>query len=144
MRIADLIDQNLDKLAEAESIDNGKSLKLAKSVDIPRASSNMRFYGTAIQHFASEAHYMEGTDAMLHRAATLVNGKPLRLIKGSRRRRHLQFDVPVAGPETVRTMLATGTSALAVDAGLCTPMTRMTAPVSRFSRVSTGMCSVVL
>jgi aminomuconate-semialdehyde/2-hydroxymuconate-6-semialdehyde dehydrogenase len=64
MRIADLIDQTLDKLADAESIDNGKPLKLAKSVDIPRASSNMRFYGMAIQHFASEAHYMEGTDAI--------------------------------------------------------------------------------
>ncbi|NDK56443.1 aldehyde dehydrogenase [Pontibacter sp. BT213] len=64
MRIADLIDQNLDQLAEAESVDNGKPLKLAKSVDIPRASSNMRFYGAAIQHFASEAHYMEGTDAI--------------------------------------------------------------------------------
>ncbi len=64
MKIADLIDQNLDRLAEAESIDNGKPLKLAKSVDIPRASSNMRFYGTAIQHFSSEAHFMEGTDAI--------------------------------------------------------------------------------
>lgn len=55
-RIADLIDQKLDDLALAESIDNGKPLKLAKSVDIPRASANMRFYATAIQHFASEAH----------------------------------------------------------------------------------------
>ncbi|GAB3536777.1 aldehyde dehydrogenase [Pontibacter brevis] len=64
MRIADLINQYHDRLAEAESVDNGKPLKLAKAVDIPRASSNMRFYGTAIQHFASEAHYMEGTEAM--------------------------------------------------------------------------------
>ncbi|RAU84139.1 aldehyde dehydrogenase [Pontibacter arcticus] len=64
MKIADLIEENLDRLAEAESLDNGKPLKLAQTVDIPRASSNMRFYGTAIQHFASEAHYMEGTDAI--------------------------------------------------------------------------------
>src|SRR5262249_4172787 len=35
---------------------------------------------------------MEGTDAMLHRAASLVEGKPLRLVKGSRRRGHLLFD----------------------------------------------------
>jgi UDP-2,3-diacylglucosamine hydrolase len=60
---------------------------------------------------------MEGTDAMLRRAATLVNGNPLRLVKGSRRRRHLLFDVPVAGPETVRVMKETGTTALALDAG---------------------------
>lgn len=64
MHIADLIDQNLDRLAEAESTDNGKPLKLAKTVDIPRASSNMRFYSTAIQHFASEAHYMGGAEAV--------------------------------------------------------------------------------
>ena len=44
---------------------------------------------------------MEGTDAMLERAASLVNGKPLRLVKVSRRRGHLLFDVPVAGPGTI-------------------------------------------
>ena len=41
---------------------------------------------------------MEGTDAMLRRAASLVEGKPLRLVKGSRRREHMLFDVPVIGP----------------------------------------------
>lgn len=60
---------------------------------------------------------MEGTDAMLRRAAALVNGRPLRLAKGSRRRAHLQFDVPVAGPGTIRTMVETGTTAMSVDAG---------------------------
>jgi hypothetical protein len=62
---------------------------------------------------------MEGTDAMLRRAASLVSGEPLRLIKVSRRRRHLQFDVPVAGPQTIEVMSETGATALAVDAG-CT------------------------
>ena len=60
---------------------------------------------------------MEGTDAMLRRAASLVNGKPLRLVKVSRRRKHLLFDVPVAGPDTIAVMKETGTTALAVDAG---------------------------
>jgi DUF1009 family protein len=60
---------------------------------------------------------MEGTDAMLRRAASLVNGRPLRLVKVSRRRRHLLFDVPVAGPGTVATMRETGTTVLAVDSG---------------------------
>jgi aminomuconate-semialdehyde/2-hydroxymuconate-6-semialdehyde dehydrogenase len=58
-RIADLIDKNLPELAKAESKDNGKTVKLASSVDIPRASANMRFYATAALHFASEAHGME-------------------------------------------------------------------------------------
>jgi UDP-2,3-diacylglucosamine hydrolase len=60
---------------------------------------------------------MEGTDAMLRRAATLVNGKPLRLVKVSRRRGHLLFDVPVAGPGTIKVMQETGATVLAVDAG---------------------------
>ncbi|WP_321474380.1 UDP-2,3-diacylglucosamine diphosphatase LpxI domain-containing protein [uncultured Paludibaculum sp.] len=60
---------------------------------------------------------MEGTDAMLRRAASLVNGRALRLVKASNRRKHLLFDVPVAGPGTIQTMAETGTTALAVDAG---------------------------
>ncbi len=38
-------------------------------------------------------------------------------MKVSKRRQHLLFDVPVAGPETIRVMLETGATALAVDAG---------------------------
>jgi len=49
--------------------------------------------------------------------ASLVNGKPLRLVKVSRRRGHLLFDVPVAGPGTIKVMQETGTTVLAVDAG---------------------------
>jgi DUF1009 family protein len=60
---------------------------------------------------------MEGTDAMLRRASALVNGRPLRLVKVSRRRRHLLFDVPVVGPETIGVMRETGTTVLAIDAG---------------------------
>jgi DUF1009 family protein len=63
------------------------------------------------------AEAMEGTDAMLRRAAGLANGKPLRLVKASRGRAHLLFDVPVAGLTTIETMIETNTTALAVDAG---------------------------
>ncbi|TAL60045.1 MAG: aldehyde dehydrogenase family protein, partial [Bacteroidetes bacterium] len=61
MKIAELIDTNFDKLVKAESVDHGKPVWFAKMVDIPRASSNLRFYATGILHFASEAHAMEGT-----------------------------------------------------------------------------------
>jgi DUF1009 family protein len=60
---------------------------------------------------------MEGTDAMLRRAASLVEGKPLRLVKASRRRRHMLYDVPVVGPQTIAVMRETGATALAIDAG---------------------------
>ncbi len=61
LRLANLIEANLDKLAAAEALDNGKPLKLAKRVDIPRAASNIRFFATAIMHYASESHKMEST-----------------------------------------------------------------------------------
>src|SRR5580700_360480 len=60
---------------------------------------------------------MEGTDAMLRRAASLVEGKRLTLVKASARRRHLLFDVPAIGPNTIDVMVETNTTALAVDAG---------------------------
>ncbi len=60
VKIADLIDQNHEELANAESKDNGKPIKLASIVDIPRASANFRFFATAILHFSSESHNMEG------------------------------------------------------------------------------------
>lgn len=61
LKIASLIEEQLHELAVAESIDNGKPLHLAKSIDIPRAAANFHFYGTGILHFASEAHAMEDT-----------------------------------------------------------------------------------
>ena len=64
LKIADLIDQNLDRLAEAEAKDNGKPLNLAKTVDIPRASANFRFFGNAITQFSSEAHESIGLNTM--------------------------------------------------------------------------------
>lgn len=58
-RIAELIDENLDLLALAETNDNGKPLWLSKRVDIPRASSNFRFFATGLMHTSTESHSME-------------------------------------------------------------------------------------
>lgn len=58
-RIAELIDENIDALALAETNDNGKPLWLSKKVDIPRASSNFRFFATGIMHTSTESHSME-------------------------------------------------------------------------------------
>jgi DUF1009 family protein len=60
---------------------------------------------------------MEGTDAMLRRAAGLVNGRRLALVKAARRREHLLFDVPVVGLATIPVMQETGATVLAVEAG---------------------------
>ncbi len=61
LRLSALIQQNLAKFAEAESIDNGKPITLATQVDIPRAVSNFHFYGTAALHTHTQAHAMENT-----------------------------------------------------------------------------------
>lgn len=58
MKVSNAIDAKLDILALAESKDNGKPLKLATAVDIPRARDNFKFYATAILHDAYETHDM--------------------------------------------------------------------------------------
>ena len=60
LKVADLIEERMDEFVAAESLDNGKPESLARAVDIPRAVSNFKFFATAILHYASESHYMEG------------------------------------------------------------------------------------
>ena len=63
-KIANLILENLDDLAKAESKDNGKPISLAKQVDIPRAASNFQFFANAITQFSSESHESVGLNAI--------------------------------------------------------------------------------
>ncbi len=62
-RVAELIEENLETLAHAETQDNGKPLWLSKRMDIPRASDNFRFFATGIMHHATAGHSM-GQKAM--------------------------------------------------------------------------------
>lgn len=64
LRIAQLIEDQLIALSEAESKDNGKPITLAKSVDIPRAAANFRFFAHAITQFSSESHDTVGQQAI--------------------------------------------------------------------------------
>jgi len=56
-KIAELIDANIEELALAESMDQGKPLWLAKN-EMNRAGQNMRFFATAAMQYASESHIM--------------------------------------------------------------------------------------
>jgi aminomuconate-semialdehyde/2-hydroxymuconate-6-semialdehyde dehydrogenase len=58
-RLADLVERDVEALALAESIDTGKPISLARSVDIPRVVANLRFFAGAASQFASESHFME-------------------------------------------------------------------------------------
>ena len=62
-RLADLIELRLDELAGLESIDTGKPLSVARSVDIPRAVTNFRFFATAILHTSGVCHQTETSNA---------------------------------------------------------------------------------
>ncbi len=59
---------------------------------------------------------MEGTDETMERAARFANGRPLVVVKVSKPRQDMRFDVPVVGLPTVETMRRTGATALAIDA----------------------------
>lgn len=56
MRLVSFIERDLEELALAETIDNGKPLSLSRTMDIPRAAANFKFYATAAMHTANESH----------------------------------------------------------------------------------------
>jgi len=58
LKLAALMEENIEQLAIAESIDQGKPVWLAKLGEIPRAVQNIHFFATAIEHYASESHSM--------------------------------------------------------------------------------------
>jgi len=64
MRLVGLIERDLEPLALAESIDNGKTVAIARRLDIPRAALNFKFYATAAMHTANESHDSVGQDAI--------------------------------------------------------------------------------
>ena len=65
-KMASIIDSKKDELAKAETIDNGKPIRLSKQVDIPRSSSNLKFFAEMISqfkgdHYPSEEHVFNYT-----------------------------------------------------------------------------------
>lgn len=53
-KLASLIKENKDRLIEAESIDQGKPVRLAGHVDIPRAATNLEFFAEKILELNDE------------------------------------------------------------------------------------------
>jgi DUF1009 family protein len=60
---------------------------------------------------------MEGTDETIERAARLAGGRPLTVVKVSKPKQDMRFDVPVVGPRTIEVMQRSNATALAIDAG---------------------------
>ncbi|MBI4164114.1 MAG: UDP-2,3-diacylglucosamine diphosphatase LpxI [Acidobacteria bacterium] len=67
-------------------------------------------------HAVVAVEAMEGTDRAIERAATLSNGRRLVVVKVSKPKQDMRFDVPVIGPTTIEVMQRSNASVLAVDA----------------------------
>lgn len=59
---------------------------------------------------------MEGTDAVIRRAASIAGNQPITVVKVSKPSQDMRFDVPVIGLPTVELMAAVNATALAIDA----------------------------
>jgi DUF1009 family protein len=67
-------------------------------------------------HAVVAVEAMEGTDRAIERAATLSNGRRLVVVKVSKPKQDMRFDVPVVGITTIEVMQRSNASVLAVDA----------------------------
>ena len=49
LKIADVIDQNADKLALIESLDNGKPIRETRNIDIPYSADHFRYFAAVLR-----------------------------------------------------------------------------------------------
>lgn len=125
MKIVAGIEKNTEALAKAESIDNGKPIALARTVDIPRAASNFRFFATAILHHANQSHEMIG-DAINYTVRKPIGvvgcispwNLPLYLFTWKIAPALAAGNCVVAKPSEVTPMTAYLLSKICIDAGL--------------------------
>jgi hypothetical protein len=95
-----------------------ESADMAYGLGVARKIADMDIGQTAV--VSSQAcvavEAMEGTDQTIERAAGIAAGKPLVVVKVSKPKQDMRFDVPVIGLPTIATMKACGATALAIDA----------------------------
>ena len=75
MRVATEIEDRQAQFAEIESQDGGKPITRARTIEIPRAAANFRFFASAITQFSSELH-----DSVGHQAINLTFRDPLGVV----------------------------------------------------------------
>ncbi|XP_058526997.1 2-aminomuconic semialdehyde dehydrogenase isoform X2 [Ochotona princeps] len=71
-KVADLLEQSLEELAQAESKDQGKTVTLARTMDIPRSVQNFRFFASSILHHTSECTDMDHAGCVHYTVRTPV------------------------------------------------------------------------
>ena len=125
IRLSELIEKNLEKFAVAESVDNGKPVWLARTVDIPRAIDNFHFYATAALHQSTETHSM-GDVALNYTLRTPIGiagcispwNLPLYLFSWKIAPALASGNCVVAKPSEITPMTAYLLSELAIEAGI--------------------------
>jgi UDP-2,3-diacylglucosamine hydrolase len=100
------------KPSQEEYADMAYGLSLARSIAAMDIGQTVVVSSQAC--IAVEA--MEGTDETIARAARIAVGRPLVVVKVSKPKQDMRFDVPVVGLPTIATMKASGATALAIDA----------------------------
>jgi aminomuconate-semialdehyde/2-hydroxymuconate-6-semialdehyde dehydrogenase len=73
-RTAELIEKEMPRLVKMESQDTGKPVKLAASLDIPRAARNFRFFADFLESRKDPEHPMDGHRNVTHRVPVGVVG----------------------------------------------------------------------
>ena len=125
IRLSELIEKNLEKFAVAESVDNGKPVWLARTVDITRAVDNFHFYATAALHQSTETHSM-GDVALNYTLRTPIGiagcispwNLPLYLFSWKIAPALASGNCVVAKPSEITPMTAYLLSELAIEAGI--------------------------
>ncbi len=124
-KMADLIAEKKEILAQAESRDSGKAISLSRAVDIPRAEANIRFFATAILHFSSSSHQMEGVaiNYTLRQAIGVVGcispwNLPLYLFTWKIAPALATGNCVIAKPSEITPMTAYLLSEIAIEAGM--------------------------
>jgi DUF1009 family protein len=103
----------------ARAVDSRESADIAYGHQVARALAAFDIGQSVVicDRACVAVEAMEGTDAVILRAAQFSNGRPLTVVKVSKPHQDMRFDVPVIGPRTVEAMQQANATALAVDAG---------------------------
>ncbi|HJU83773.1 MAG TPA: aldehyde dehydrogenase [Holophagaceae bacterium] len=125
-RVADLLEARLEDLAALESQDTGKPLALARSLDIPRAVANFRFFAEALRQHTDDSSMMADALNYTHRSpvgvCALVTpwNLPLYLLSWKTAPALAMGNSIVAKPSEMTPLTATALAEILVEAG-CPP-----------------------
>lgn len=98
--------------------DSREAADIAYGLNVARHIASMDIGQTVVisDQACVAVEAMEGTDETIGRAARIASGRPLVVVKVSKPKQDMRFDVPVVGLPTIAAMKSAGATALAVDA----------------------------